>query len=148
MKRELGSLPGIGSFRHARCDLAYAGPALRSSFPMSGKVVSRDRVVHPRGARQVLKQAHRVMPATVRTVVRSAGAKTGRRDLRTCVTLIRSLPGVNEHFSGQNLLSLYRAQCSRDLLRDQKTRILCHDRPYCKYVREACLARGSLKALL
>lgn len=86
---------------------------------MSGKVVPHDWIVHPRGARQLVKQAHRVMPATVRTVVGSAGAKTEGRDLRTCVTLIRSLPGVSEQFSGQNLLSLYRAQCSRDLLRDQ-----------------------------
>ena len=53
---------------------------------MIGKVVPHDWVVHPRGARQLLKLVHRVMPATVRTVFGSAGAKTGGQNLKLCVT--------------------------------------------------------------
>ena len=72
---------------------------------MTGKVVSHNWVVHPRGARQLrsmLKQAHSVMPATVRTVFGSAGANTGGRDLRSCGTLTRNLPGVSGRCSGQS----------------------------------------------
>ena len=37
---------------------------------MSGREVSHDWVVHPRGAQQLLKQAHRMMLATVKDRVR------------------------------------------------------------------------------